>query len=110
MSKNITETPDPEDFFNDTRMSFGDHLEDLRTHLLRALKGFLIGMVLGFWPLGPWVLGIIVDPVSEQLYQFELRKLAKEKQKYNARIEAGDLKLRGLEFKMLFKKDQIQKM
>jgi len=33
-------------------MSFGDHIEDLRTHLLRALKGFVIGMVLGFWPLG----------------------------------------------------------
>src|SRR5207253_57893 len=28
-----------------TRMSFGDHLEDLRTHLWRAIKGFFIIMV-----------------------------------------------------------------
>ena len=36
---------DPEDMFSDTRMSFGDHLEDLRTHLWRAVKGFFIAMV-----------------------------------------------------------------
>src|SRR5260370_31047943 len=29
----------------DARMSFGDHLEDLRTHLWRAIKGFFIIMV-----------------------------------------------------------------
>jgi Tat protein translocase TatC len=34
-----------EDMFADTRMSFGDHLEDLRTHLWRAIKGFFIIMV-----------------------------------------------------------------
>jgi Tat protein translocase TatC len=34
-----------EDMFADTRMSFGDHLEDLRTHLWRAISGFLIIMV-----------------------------------------------------------------
>ena len=27
---------DPDDFFAETRMSFGDHIEDLRTHLWRA--------------------------------------------------------------------------
>ena len=32
---------DPDDFFADTRMSFGDHIEDLRVHLLRAVKGFM---------------------------------------------------------------------
>jgi len=30
---------DSEDMFADTRMSFGDHIEELRTHLLRALAG-----------------------------------------------------------------------
>src|SRR6516162_3603175 len=37
---------DPEDMFADTRMSFGDHLEDLRTHLWRAVKSFIICMIL----------------------------------------------------------------
>ena len=27
---------DPDDMFKDTRMSFGDHIEDLRAHLMRA--------------------------------------------------------------------------
>ncbi len=26
---------DPDDFFSETRMTFGDHLEDLRIHLSR---------------------------------------------------------------------------
>jgi Tat protein translocase TatC len=34
-----------EDMFADTRMSFGDHLEDLRTHLWRAISGFIIIML-----------------------------------------------------------------
>jgi sec-independent protein translocase protein TatC len=33
---------DSEDFFSDTRMSFGEHIEDLRKHLIRALVGFMI--------------------------------------------------------------------
>jgi sec-independent protein translocase protein TatC len=70
--------PDPEDMFNDTRMSIGDHIEDLRTHLLRALKGFVIGMVIGLWPLGPWVVSVIVAPLEDQLQKFEQRKLDKD--------------------------------
>jgi len=33
-------SPDPDDFFSETRMTFGDHLEDLRRHLWRAVAGF----------------------------------------------------------------------
>src|ERR1700686_1232640 len=72
------ENPDPDDMFADTRMSFGDHIEDLRTHLFRALKGFAVGMILGIWPFGQYVFAIIVAPVEDQLYQFELRKLERE--------------------------------
>ncbi len=72
---------DPEDMFSDTRMSIGDHIEDLRTHLFRALKGLAIGMVLGFWPLGPYVLDIINAPVVQELNKFELNKLDREIEK-----------------------------
>jgi sec-independent protein translocase protein TatC len=37
-----------EDFFADSRMSFGDHIEELRTHLVRAMIGFALCLVLGF--------------------------------------------------------------
>ncbi len=100
---------DPEDMFKDTRMSFGDHIEDLRTHLLRALKGFALGMVLGFWPLGPWVLGIIVDPLDEQLYQFEKRKLDKEIKEQAQRVQAGGLAPRPMAYTIRFKKDDLQR-
>src|SRR5260370_20190266 len=39
-----------EDMFADTRMSFGDHLEDLRTHLWRAIYWFFL-MIVGVFVL-----------------------------------------------------------
>jgi sec-independent protein translocase protein TatC len=91
MSTNDVEHPDPEDMFNDTRMSFGDHLEDLRTHLIRAVKGFVIGMIIGIWPLGSYVLAIIVNPVESQLDAFERRKLDRDNIKARQRIENAEL-------------------
>jgi sec-independent protein translocase protein TatC len=93
MSTYPNEAPDPEDMFNDTRMSFGDHIEDLRAHLIRALKGFLIGMVLGIWPLGKVVLGIITGPVEEQLREFEMKKVTRDFDDAKLRIDSGELRL-----------------
>src|SRR5262245_14176352 len=39
---------DEDDYFKDTRMSFGDHLEVLRLHLWRAIVGLVFCMVIGF--------------------------------------------------------------
>jgi sec-independent protein translocase protein TatC len=60
---------DPDDFFADTRMSFGDHIEDLRTHLIRAIKGFLIALFVSFF-LAKYVLAFIRAPVERQLVAF----------------------------------------
>src|SRR2546421_163340 len=60
---------DPEDMFKDTRMSFGDHLEDLRTHLWRAIKGFIIAMVFALF-IGKYAVQFITAPVEEQLHRF----------------------------------------
>ena len=73
------ERPDPEDMFNDTRMSFGDHIEDLRTHLLRAIYGFSIGMVFSLFFLGQFVMRTIVAPVETQLEQFCAWKLTNKR-------------------------------
>ncbi len=80
MNKNEPEieAPDPEDMFNDTRMSFGDHLEELRTHLFRAIKGFVIGMVISVAFFGQIVMRVIVKPVEDQLEAFENRKADKD--------------------------------
>src|SRR5712672_274791 len=68
---------DPEDMFKDTRMSFGDHLEDLRTHLWRAVKGFFIAMVFSLF-IGKYVVEFIAAPVETQLQHFYERQTQKK--------------------------------
>lgn len=60
---------DPDDFFSDTRMTFGEHIEDLRTHLIRAIKGFVICVLLSILIAKP-VLAFIQAPVQRQLEAF----------------------------------------
>ncbi len=62
-----------EDMFADTRMSFGEHIEDLRTHLIRAIYWFVLGMVLGF-VVGHWVLHYIETPAVQALEEFYARR------------------------------------
>jgi sec-independent protein translocase protein TatC len=74
MSSNGT-PPDPEDFFSETRMTFGDHLEDLRIHLWRAVAGFGVAVILSFF-IGRSAVNFITAPVKQQLREF-----------YNHRVE-----------------------
>jgi sec-independent protein translocase protein TatC len=62
-----------EDMFADTRMSFGEHIEDLRRHLLRALAGFIVFLFLSLF-IGKPVLQYISAPVSDQLEAFYARR------------------------------------
>lgn len=55
-------------------MSFGDHIEDLRTHLLRAFKGFAFAFVISFF-VGKYVVDFITLPVKSELKKFYDRKL-----------------------------------
>jgi sec-independent protein translocase protein TatC len=58
-----------DDLFADTRMTFGEHLEDLRVHLWRAVYGFLVALLFGFafgWPM----LRFISAPVEAELGRF----------------------------------------
>lgn len=82
-----------DDMFADTRMTFGEHIEDLRTHMIRALKGFALAVVIGFFFAKP-VLRFIADPVDRQLLKFN-RERAK-----NAMLEAK--KPRSKYFQMTF--------
>lgn len=75
----------PEDMFADTRMSLGDHIQDLRSHMLRAIYGFLIGLTAGF-AVAPSVLKVIQAPVQEQLREFHD---ARFHEKLRVRTEGG---------------------
>lgn len=79
-----------EDLFADTRMSFGEHIEELRTHLIRAIKGLVVIVSMAFildavgsaldldWlGVGRPMMAIITKPVREQLKAFYDRRLEK---------------------------------
>jgi sec-independent protein translocase protein TatC len=65
---------DPEDMFKDTRMSFGDHIEDLRIHLLRGILGFLAALIASF-AVGKYLVEFIGRPVREQLLAYQEEKI-----------------------------------
>jgi sec-independent protein translocase protein TatC len=58
-----------EDLFEDTRMTFGEHLEDLRLHLWRAIGGFGVALLLSFF-IGQPLLRFISAPVEKELLRF----------------------------------------
>jgi sec-independent protein translocase protein TatC len=78
-------------------MSFGDHIEELRRHMLRAIYGFVIGMVVALI-FAKWVFAIITDPVEKQLMVF-----------YNHRVEkvAKDLEEGRKDFKVLDRPKEV---
>jgi sec-independent protein translocase protein TatC len=60
-----------EDMFAETRMSFGEHIEDLRSHLIRAILWFVFFVVISFFPIiGKNVLRFIARPVEVELGRY----------------------------------------
>ena len=112
----------PDDIFAHSRMSFGDHIEELRKYLLRAIYGLLVVLVGGFAldtvgqslgydyvGLGRPMLQVIVDPAESQVRAFYARRnekaLAKlqesqsdpkEVERVRAKLEKADLDLSAL--------------
>ena len=69
--------PSEKDLFSEedtmVAMSFGDHIEELRTRLIRALLGLVIGVIITFIPpldLGKRVIKQMEDPATEALRKF----------------------------------------
>jgi sec-independent protein translocase protein TatC len=81
-----------EDFFAETRMSFGEHIEVLRAHLLKAIYGFMLLTCLGVY-LGDWLVRIIVTPIEDQLqraYEERVARLQKKLKDENAELMAAN--------------------
>lgn len=79
-----------EDMFADTRMSFGDHIEELRTHLWRAIVGFVVMLFLSFFIGRPLLEAVIIRPVEEQLQEFYDRQYDKQKEQVLDQIKNDD--------------------
>ena len=63
-----------DDPFCATRMSLGDHIEELRLRLWKALIGFSVALILGFF-LSPALLRFIAAPVDRALAKFHHRRI-----------------------------------
>jgi sec-independent protein translocase protein TatC len=54
------------DLFETSTMTFGEHLEELRKCLMKAVIGLVIGTVIGFF-VGDWVVKLIESPLKGAL-------------------------------------------
>ncbi len=72
-----------ENLFEDSRMSFGEHLEELRKVLIRSLVGIAAGCVIGFWA-AERVVEILQRPLENALTKFYV-----DQGKRNLRAERG---------------------
>jgi sec-independent protein translocase protein TatC len=76
---------DDEDLFAHTRMSFGDHIEELRMRMIRAILGFVVALVIGLF-LGQPMLAFIQKPVQDQLNVILDERLKREKAKLDQQV------------------------
>src|ERR1700722_1717000 len=80
----------PDDIFKDSRMSFGDHIEELRYRMIKAIKYLILFLTIGFAldgigyllhndnnGIGKPMLRIIADPVETQVRDFYSRRIEK---------------------------------
>ena len=92
-----------EDYFAESRMSFGDHIEELRFHLWRAVIGFGFCIMIAFaldgfgyitgWPIGVGrpAMDFISAPVTEQLEKFYNRRLQQVMEKLESDPTLGGI-------------------
>lgn len=61
-----------DDLFKDTTMTFGEHLEELRISLFKAVVGLVLGCTIGFF-VANYIVGLIVDPLENALETYYSR-------------------------------------
>ena len=66
--------PQSHDLFDESTMSFGDHLETLRVHLWKALIGLAI-CVVGALFIGHKIVAVVRAPIDSALREYNLDKL-----------------------------------
>ncbi len=64
--------PRTRDLFDDTTMTFGEHLEVLRMHVWKSLLGVALGIILAML-VGDRIIGILKAPIDEALRNANVR-------------------------------------
>ena len=65
-----------DDLFQSSTMTFGEHLEELRSCLIRASIGLLFGVVVGFF-IGRDVVHLIEQPLRRALGDYYINQSEK---------------------------------
>jgi len=63
--------PEPieDDLFQESTMTFGEHLEELRACLFKAILGLTSGFIIGLF-IGDWAVGFIQRPLYNALSKY----------------------------------------
>ncbi len=96
--------PREEDLFADTTMTFGEHLEELRTCLFRALIGLVLGFLVGLY-FGGEVVAFIQRPLKSALttYREEQDVQMFRRLQAEGKLPPGDID----RYRTLVEKDQL---
>jgi sec-independent protein translocase protein TatC len=95
-----------DDLFEGTTMTFGEHLEELRVSLFRALAGVAIGCIIGFF-LANYVVEFFQAPLKRTMESYLLRK-AEEKiaDEFKVKTNNPDAKI-PLEMRQMIRQHQL---
>jgi sec-independent protein translocase protein TatC len=80
--------PTDEDLFQTSTMTFGEHLEELRTCLIRAAAGLAVAVVLGFIVARP-VVHLIEEPLRRALGTYYSRRALETFDQWQPRTAGG---------------------
>lgn len=58
-----------DDYFQDSTMSFGEHLDELRTCLIRAISGLVVGFIVGLF-IGGHIVEMVQSPLKNALTSY----------------------------------------
>ncbi len=81
--------PTDKDLFANTTMTFGEHLEELRACLFKAVVGLAIGFVLGLL-VGDWVVDFIQRPLRDALTAYYQKQSLNWVEDHLGKIRTGD--------------------
>ncbi len=85
----MSNTPQ-DDLFQSSKMTFGEHLEELRAALLKAVTFLFLGFLVGLLA-GNWVVKRLQDPLKAALERYyESQEIDKFHQRLATRVEQGE--------------------